>query len=115
MSSVVLSLCWVVAALMTAVLVLLLTQPLWLPTCTSFDLAGQRAGQVGALVTIVVIVGLWVAAVAALRRYGRSTKERFLLAAALPLAILGAFLAGATAVEAAVDAVAPHSDRAMCF
>ena len=110
-----LALGWTVAGLVTLVLLLLLSQGLFMPECSSYDQDGQRAAQVGAGLAVALLLGIWIGAVLVLRHAGSNVLVRLLLAVALPVALVGAFAIGTSITGALVERVAPSSDHAMCW
>lgn len=114
--TVLLAVCWIASGLLTAVMVLLLAQPLAIPECVSFDASGQRVAQVVAALTVAAMAGVWVVAVNRLRS-GRLTtnRGRAVLAVGLPVVLVLTFLGGGGLMTAAVDRVADSSDHAMCW
>lgn len=115
LSEVLLALAWMLGGLITAVLALLLTQPFATPECTSYDRWGQRVGQVGALVTMSLFAVVWIASVLCLRRSPQTAITRLVLAIALPIAIVLAFVAGGVGTAAAIEAIAPNAGQASCW
>ena len=114
-SDLVLALAWMLGGLITAVLALLLTQPFATPECTSYDPGGQRVGQVGALITISLLAAVWIASVLCLRRSPHTAVRRLVLAIALPIAIVLAFVAGGVGTAAAIEVIAPDAGQASCW
>ena len=110
-----LALGWTVAGLITLVLLLLLTQGLFMPECSSYDRDGQRVAQVGAGLVAVLLLGIWVAAVTLLRHVGARPLVRLLLAAALPFGLVTMFAIGASVTGELIERVAPSGDHAMCW
>lgn len=106
---------WTVGGLITLVVLLLLTQPFFLPECVSYERAGQHAARIGALVIVALLVAVWVGAVLALRRAGTGLAGRLALAVGLPVAVVVAFAIGASAMGLLVDQAAPGGDHAMCW
>ena len=115
LSLVVLALCWIFAALMTAVFVLLLSQPIGLSECVSYDPEGQRAAKVVGVGMLLALGATWASGGLALRRIRGHVVGRLALAAALPLALMGVFIGGGIVMGTAVDTVADSSDHAMCW
>lgn len=115
LSLIVLALGWMLAGLMTAAFALLVAQPIFLPECASYAPEGQRAAQAVGVGIVVAMGATWAAAGVALRRARGRTVGRFVLAAALPFALFGVFLGGASVMTVAIDAVADSSDHANCW
>ncbi len=116
LGTVILTLGWIAAGLLTAVLLLLLVQPFSMPECVSYDKAGQNVARIGAVVIAVALIAVWIGAVRLLRtRWGASGWTRAGLAVALPVAVLFTFTTGASIMDAAVDRVADTSDSASCW
>jgi hypothetical protein len=111
----VMALALLLAVLGSALLVLLLTQPFSGPTGISFEPAGQRAGQVGAVVTMVVLLVTWAAFVWWWRQVGPSRRRRLVVALLMPAMPVAVLIAGGGFMDFLVDRAAPHSDRAMCW
>ena len=107
---------WIVAGLMTLVLVLLLSQPFFLPACASYERAGQNAARVGAVITFLLLVGVWIAATIVLRTVaGSRALLRLLLGVAVPVAVVFAFTLGEGVLTLLIDRAAPNADHAMCW
>ena len=117
LAAAVLGLCWILTALGTLVLLLLLLHSVTNPECASYDPAGQRVSRIGDASLAFVLVGLWVLAVVALRsRVGSHPMGRVALGLALPLALAFAFSTGAALKDAAVErAAADDADAASCW
>ena len=115
LSEVVFALAWMLGGLVTAVLALLLTQPFATPECTSYDLGGQRVGQVGALMTMSLLAAVWIASVLRLRRSPHTATGRLVRGIALPAAIVLAFVAGGVGTAAAIEVIAPDAGQASCW
>ena len=114
-SVIVLALSGVFSALMTAVLVLLLSQPIGIPECASFDPEGQRAAQVVGLGIVAALGVTWALAAVGIHHNRGRVAGRLALAVVLPAALLAVFVGGGAAMTAAVDSVADSSDHAMCW
>ena len=114
-SLVVLALCWIFAALMSAAFVLLLSQPIFIPECASYAPDGQRAAQVVGVAMVVALCGTWALAAVGLHNARGRTLARLALALALPAAVFGVFVAGGAVMTMAIDAVADSNDHAMCW